>query len=269
MNGFSFLEDIAYGEADRHRLDMFIPDKVKAPSGIILFIHGGGWVEGDKSVHRPDAEYFCKKGYAAASINYRYVSDEIHVDDVIEDVTAALKKIKSVCRDYGMNAEKMIISGGSAGAHLSLLYAYTKSSVSPLTPVAACVYCPAVNCYADDFLLGISGEFEEWKYEVLSKCCGVKITKDSFLNELQQKALKKISPNAYVSSESVPTAVFAGKKDALVPFLHIENFLSQLDEMNIKNDLVVYEKSGHALDEDSDAAQQAKNIIEEYARLYF
>ena len=269
MDGFVFLEDIAYGNADRHRLDMFMPEKVKTQSGIILFIHGGGWVEGDKSVHRPDAEYFCKKGYVSASINYRYVTENINVADVIDDVTAALKKIKSVCGDYGMNTEKVIISGGSAGAHLSLLYAYTKSSISPLTPVAACVYCPAVNCYAGDFLMGISGEFEDWKYEVLSKCCGVKISKDNFADELQQKVLKNISPMEYVSSSSVPTAVFAGKEDALVPFSHIEKFIAQLDAAGIKNDLVVYEKSGHALDKDPEAAQQAKNVIEEYARLYF
>ena len=246
MDNFIFLENISYGEAERHKFDMFIPTNPVTDSGIILFIHGGGWVEGDKSVHKPDAEYFCNKGYIAASINYRYVTESINVTDVIEDVTAALKKIKAVCREYGFNPEKLIVSGGSAGAHLSLLYAYTKSSISPLIPVAACVYCPAVDCYASDFLMGIAGEFEDWKYEVLSKCCGIKITKDNFTEELQQKALKNISPIEYVSENSVPTAVFAGKEDALVPFSHIKRFLTCLDAVNVKNDLVVYEKSGQS-----------------------
>lgn len=267
-NKFVLLNNISYGAHERQKLDLFIPEKVKSASGVILFIHGGGWVEGDKSAHHSDAEFFCDRGYITASMNYRYVSETLNVFDELDDIALALKTIKNTCADYEYQIEKMIVSGGSAGANLSLLYAYTRRDESPVIPVAACVYCPPVNCAETDFLLGISGEFENWKYEVLSKCCGCKITKETFCDEPQQQALRRMSPEVYLSADSVPTAVFHGKNDELVPIRHTYKFISLLSEKGISNDLLVYENSGHALDKDPETALQAKKIIEAYAQRY-
>ncbi len=269
MDNNLILNDIAYGDADRQKLDIFFPEKVKAGDGVILFIHGGGWVEGDKAVHHPDARYFCDLGYISATMNYRYVSESVNVFDELDDITLALKTLKNKCLGYGYNIEKLIISGGSAGAHLSLLYVYTRMNEAPVTPVAACVYCPPVNCAASDFLVGISGEFEDWKYDVLSKCCGCKITKSNFKNEEQQTALRKISPERYVTERSIPTAVFYGRCDELVPPNQVECFIELLCENGIENSFVVYKNSGHALDKDPEASAKAKDIISSYAEKYF
>ena len=117
--------------------------------------------------------------------------------------------------------------------------------------------------------MGISGEFQEWKYEILSKCCGVTVNKENLLSEQSQNALERISPEKYVSENSVPTAVFAGVEDELIPFGHIKEFVALLNEKGAKNDFIVYEKSGHALDKDPEAAQKAKEIIKKYAEVYF
>lgn len=268
-NDFIFLENVAYGTHDRHTLDIYIPEKLKSDSGVILFIHGGGWNQGSKEIHRPDAEFFCNAGYVSATMNYRFVSEELTVFDELDDISAALEAIKLKCSDEGISIETVILSGGSAGAHLSLLYAYTRRDNSPVAPVAVCAYCPPVDCSKSDFLLGISGEFEDWKYEILSKCCGVKTTKDTFLNKAQQQALKKMSPIYYVTKASVPTAVFYGRLDELIPVNHIENFIELLNNNGVKNDTVVYENSGHALDKDPEASDKAKEIITAYAVKYF
>ena len=268
-NNFSAIYDISYGEHERQKIDMFIPENVVAESGLILYIHGGGWHSGDKSVHHEDAEHFCSIGYICATINYRYVSEEISVFDELDDITSALRTIKSECAKYGYNTTKLILSGGSAGAHLALLYAYTRKDEAPVSPVAVCAYCPPVDCAADDFLLGVSGEFEDWKYDIMSKCCGFGVTKNNFQNQPQQNTLKKISPMQYISENCVPTAVFHGKKDELIPFDHAIKFLKKLDNTGIKNDFLVYENSGHALDKDPEAKIQAKNIIKAYAERYF
>lgn len=265
---FTLIKDIPYGEHERHRFDLFVPENIKTPNGIILYIHGGGWHSGSKEVHHADCEHFCRLGYVCASMNYRYVSDEINVSDELDDITEALKTMKTECEKYGMDAEKVILSGGSAGAHLALLYAYTRSSEASLAPVAVCAYCPPVDCAAGDFLLGISGEFEDWKYDILSKCCGVKITKNDFCDSLQQQALKKISPKEYLSEKCVPITVFHGRHDELVPFEHIVSFVSMLEKYGIENDFLIYENSGHAQDKDPETALQAKNIIKKYAERY-
>lgn len=265
---FTIVYDIAYGEHERHKFDLFIPEKLKSRNGIILFIHGGGWSQGDKRGHYHDCDYFSRLGYLCATMNYRFVSDDFNVYAGLDDITAALKTIKCECEKYGVNAEKVILSGGSAGSHLSLLYANTRLKEAPVTPVAVCVWCPPVNCYASDFLMGISGEFEDWKYGILSKCCGVTVNKENFHNDRPQTALRKMSPAEYVTENHIPTAIFHGKQDAIVPFGHAEDYISLLNEKGIKNELVVYENSDHALDKDPESAIQARNILKKYAEMY-
>lgn len=263
------LTDISYGSHERNKLDIFIPENPKSKSGVILFIHGGGWVEGDKSIHSEDARYFCNQGYISATMNYRYVSEGLTVSDELDDITRALEAIKKQGTKYGYRLKNLLLSGGSAGAHLALLYAYTRAEEAPMKPVAVCPYCPPVDCSKPDFLMGISGEFEEWKYGVLSKCCGIEINRKNLFNTPQQEVLKRISPEEYVSKNSVPTAVFHGRLDELIPFSHIENFINKLNKNGIKNNLLIYENSGHALDKDPDKSTEALGLIENYARMYF
>ncbi len=269
MAVYNVIKDVSYGEHERQKLDIFIPENVVCNSGVIFFIHGGGWTMGDKSGHHHDCDYFCHYGYICASMNYRYVSDEITVYDELDDITNALDAMKNKCNDFGFKIENIILSGGSAGSHLSLLYAYIRKSEAVVTPVAVCVYCPPVDCAEPDFLMGISGEFEEWKYGVLSQCCGVKITRDTLLNDEQQDALRRISPDEYVSADCVPTAVFQGRNDTIVPFSQVEKFINMLSEIGVANDLLIYENSDHALDKDPDCTDKSRAIIKEYAEKYF
>lgn len=268
MTDITELSDISYGFHERQKVDIFIPEKTKTNCGIILFIHGGGWCEGDKSCHHTDCRYFSGLGYICAAMNYRFVAEDISIFNELDDIASALKTIKKKCAEYGFDINKAILSGESAGGHLSLMYSYSRKDESFVTPVAACVYCPPVDCSAYDFLYGISNEFEDWKYDILSKCCGYKLTKETFLNEQEQTALKLISPENYVSAGCVPTAVFHGKNDELVPLDHIYKFIDSINADGIKNDLLIYENSGHTLKDDPETAVQAKNIISRYAEMY-
>lgn len=262
------LNDISYGSHKRQKADIYIPEKIKSDSGIILFIHGGGWSQGDKSAHHADCQHFCKLGYICATINYRFVSGDVSIYDELDDIASALKTIKAKCAGLGFDIKRLILSGGSAGGHLSLLYAYTRKDDSPVAPVAACVYCPPVNCAAADFLQGISEEFDEWKYSLLSNCCGCKITKETLFNKAEQEALSKISPEEYVSESCIPTAVFHGRYDELVPIEHTHKFIGLLKKLRIKNDLLIFENSDHSLDKDPEAASKAKDITKCYCEMY-
>lgn len=263
------LKDIPYGNHERHTVDIFIPENIKNESGLIFYIHGGGWTSYDKTVHHPDCEHFAKLGYICATTNYRYVDGNTIIDDLLDDITQAIGKVKELCIESGFNTEKILLSGGSAGAHLALMYAYTRKDKSPLTPVCVCAYCPAVKLETTDFLMGISGEFEEWKFGVLSACCGLKVNRETLLCEEQQAALKRVSPYYYVDENTVPTAIFHGKKDELVPFEHATLLINLLNEKGVENDFLVYENSGHAQDKDPEKAIEAKEIIEKYACKYF
>ena len=132
MDNFTILKDIPYGSHERHRLDIFIPEKPKCTRGVILFIHGGGWIQGDKSGHHHDNDFFARAGYITATMNYRFVDENTNVYDELDDITEALKAIKSECSKQGFSIEKLLLSGGSAGSHLTLLYAYTRKDEAPI-----------------------------------------------------------------------------------------------------------------------------------------
>ena len=263
------LKDISYGNHERHKVDIFFPEKAVTDSGVIFYIHGGGWTSCDKSTHHPDCEHFCNLGYICATMNYRYVDGNTSIDDELDDITSAIAKVKEKCIESGFNTQKILLSGGSAGAHLALMYAYTRMNEAPVTPVAVCAYCPAVKLETTDFLMGISGEFEEWKYGVLSAACGLRVNRETLLCNEQQTALRRISPFYYVNESIVPTAVFHGVKDELVPFEHAVEFINLLKEKGIPNDFLIYENSGHAQDKDPEKVIEAKEIIEKYAKKYF
>ena len=269
MENTIILNNVPYGSHERQIFDIAIPETPKSTCGVILFIHGGGWIHGDKSEHTKDIIHFSNLGFVCATMNYRYVDEGLTVYDELDDVTDALKAIKETGAKHGLTLEKSILSGVSAGSHLSLMHAYTRQAESPIPTVAVCPFCPPVDCSKSDFLIGDSGEFEDWKYEILSTCTATKITKKSFLTEESQRVLKKMSPWYYVTENSVPTAVFQGLVDELIPFYHAENFVKLLNEKGVKNDFVIYENSNHALDKDPDKSMEALGIIEKYAEKYF
>ncbi len=268
MPDITCFKDVSYGVHERQELDIYLPENPEFKSGLIFFIHGGGWVEGDKSGHQSDCEYFCNKGIVSAAMNYRFVSDEITVFDELDDVTSALATLKNKLAEYGVVADKVILSGGSAGGHLSLLYAYTRKNEAPISPAAACVYCPPVDCAEPDFLMGISGEFEDWKYDVLSKCCGVKISRATLSCDNQQKALLKMSPKEYVTFDCVPTAVFQGRLDAIVPLNQVEEFVGLLCDNGVDNEILIYENSDHSLKGDPECIEKSREIIIKFAKKY-
>ena len=96
------LKDVCYGDHDRHKYDIYIPQNPESVSGAILYIHGGGWHSGDKSDHRYDCEYFSDLGYISVSMNYRFVSEELSVSDELEDINSALNQLNSSVRSLAL-----------------------------------------------------------------------------------------------------------------------------------------------------------------------
>ena len=97
-------------------LDLLIPrDKKNCP--VILVVHGGGWLQGDKSKFRPLAIAIAKAGYAAAAIEYR-LGDEAKFPAGIEDCFAAVRFLRANAEKFGIDPNRIGAVGGSAGGHL-------------------------------------------------------------------------------------------------------------------------------------------------------
>jgi arylformamidase len=115
--------EFAYGGDAKQRLDFIAPKAAAGPVPLVVFIHGGGWSVGDKAYgDASKATYFTGRGYAYASLNYRLVPDAT-VEQQGADIAAGLAYLRANARSLGVDPDRIVIMGHSAGAHLSALVA--------------------------------------------------------------------------------------------------------------------------------------------------
>lgn len=131
--GATVQKDLAYGVEREQTLDIYLPKKelIKINSPIIIMVHGGAWMFGDKANHPVVANKinrWLKKGVVFVSINYR-MSRSPNPLDQVDDVEAAVAFIIANASKYGADPKKIILMGHSAGAHLiSLMNSHSKFS---------------------------------------------------------------------------------------------------------------------------------------------
>jgi acetyl esterase/lipase len=115
--GIPAIDDMAYGTHGRHRLDLFPVKGRGAP--VVLFVHGGGFVGGDKQVAPPFyanvGRYFAAHGMLAACMNYRRAPTG-GWPAAAEDVEAAVQWLLQRADLYGGDAARLVVIGQSAGA---------------------------------------------------------------------------------------------------------------------------------------------------------
>ena len=156
-NGFAFNinngEDYVANKTDNN-FDLYIPDTESfdrtAPQTIVLFIHGGAWVSGLKTHVNPYVKEFVKRGFASATIEYSLLSKAALTEDSmdaetleknrslsifrdLDEIDACISTMKSCLIDLGFTgALNLVIGGVSSGAHLTMLYSYSRGNHCPL-----------------------------------------------------------------------------------------------------------------------------------------
>jgi acetyl esterase len=108
-------------------MDIYTPNTGKASYPVIVVFHGGGWLINNKSIMLQSAEYLATKGeYIVCNVNYRLLGDlnnTITMNEIIEDAFGAVLWIKDNIAQYKGNANKIIVTGDSAGGHLAAMVA--------------------------------------------------------------------------------------------------------------------------------------------------
>lgn len=119
--------DVAYAPlSDAEQLDLYLPEIGAPPYPLVVLIHGGGWITGDKRGELPMAAIpgFLALGYAVASINYRLAPAETFPAQLV-DVKAAIRYLRANASTFTLNPDRFAVVGESAGAHLALLVGTT------------------------------------------------------------------------------------------------------------------------------------------------
>ena len=118
--GVTRLEDIPYIDdgTNEHMLDVFYPDGTKEKLPVIIDIHGGGLMMGDKDSNRVYCSYLAERGYTVVSINYRLSPDVLYPSQV-QDVMAAFRWVHDNADKYYIDLDKVYVTGDSAGGQLA------------------------------------------------------------------------------------------------------------------------------------------------------
>src|SRR5256714_10131050 len=151
------VADYAYAnDHERQKFD-FWQAKSDKPTPLVLLIHGGGWVNGDKTSYGANMiDPFLKEGISVAAINYRFIAQAMEpgveppVKACLHDAARALQTIRSKAKEWNVDPRRVGSTGGSAGACTSLWLALHNDLADPKSsdPVAresSRLTCAAVN----------------------------------------------------------------------------------------------------------------------------
>lgn len=235
---YQSLMDVSYGDAEGkdNLLDAYYPDNHNHNTKVIVYIHGGSWNRGDKSEFPKLLidDLVGQKGYMVVSINYRLVKDGKNLFPAqIEDVKKAIAFLSSKAKRYGFNGNEFALMGGSAGAHLAMLYAYKHDASKQVKTV--------VNLWGPTDLSDKS---------VRADGSDANNTVIRFLGESDPKAQICIdaSPLLHLTKESaVPTISFHGVEDPLVHVSQAENLHKKLQSLGVLTQLELYPKEKHGM----------------------
>ena len=238
--------NVAYGTSPTAVMDVYIPASAagRENNGVLVFLHGGHWKTGTKSDMTDDCTRYVEKGYVTVTMNYalcRFVNN-VSLRDMMNDVDAALRTIRSFCAEKGVSVTQSALVGYSAGAHLALMYGY-KQPDGPL-PVRFVVSRSGPTDMDPALWLPVYGELQT--YELLSDLCGQEIRSDNLDDPAVQQMIAAVSPVHYVNANTVPTLLCYGKADTVIPRESADRLEGALLRAGVVYDRLDF-TSGHVL----------------------
>lgn len=251
--GVKMERDISYipNGDDAQKLDLYLPEKpADRPLPLIVHIHGGGWMGGNKFPCQAMA--MAAKGYVVASVEYRF-SQKAKFPAQIQDCQAAIRWLRANSKQHNIDPERIGVVGGSAGGHLSALVG-TAGGKKAFAPIGGNEeQSDRVQAVCDIFGPSNFGtvmkQAEEDKNirnifkfnspsDPYSQLIGVSL-------EGNKEKTDAVSPVHYVSKDNPPTLILHGTHDALVPLAQSEEFAAALKEKGVEVWLQKLPGSGH------------------------
>jgi acetyl esterase/lipase len=123
--------DVRYGRFDRNVLDVYQAD-TREPAPVLIYFHGGGWVGGDKKPVQ--ALPFVRNGVTVIAANYRFTTgheDAAPYPAPMEDGARVVQFVRSKAKEWNIDPDRIALTGGSAGAVISMWIAYRDDMAEP------------------------------------------------------------------------------------------------------------------------------------------
>ncbi|EIQ00419.1 esterase/lipase [Opitutaceae bacterium TAV1] len=249
--------DMPYLDAGRQEtLDLYLP--APSPDGArragVVWIHGGGWAAGTKRDRREVAvsRGLAEAGFVVVSVDYRLATKEQPGWPVaVQDCKNAVRFLRAHADKYGIDPARIAVAGGSAGAHLALMVAYTANdpALEPSSPY------PGVSNEVGAVieLYGITNLLTRQKADKQGNPTGQLVDSSAprFTGKTRAEGSdlwRYASPVSHVRRDVPPTFISHGKRDATVDYPQALELADALKAAGVTYELVMLEKAGHTFD---------------------
>jgi len=225
-------------------MDLYHPKNSEEPSPAVVYVHGGGWVNGDKSdgVGLIFSRQLVEEGYTFIAINYR-LSPTHQFPAHIEDVRCAIRHLRANAENYNIDPSRIGVIGGSAGGHLVSLLGlsdnspgwesedYYESNYDQSNRVQAVVdlFGPA------DLLKQYPNSRSTHREEVFG------------VTSIDDPLIQLYSPVTHITPDDPPFLIIQGLEDKTVPPDQSQTLYDGLVAAGVPATLVMVENAGHSL----------------------
>jgi acetyl esterase/lipase len=220
----------------RLKLYVFQPKDLKPGDKrpAVVFFFGGGWQNGSPRQFLPQSKYLATRGIVAIAADYRVASrHQVKAVECVKDAKSAIRYVRANAARLGIDPNKIVAAGGSAGGHLAACTGTIAGLDEPnedprvsSRPNAMLLFNPAV---------------------VLAPLEGVKLDQKRLadLGERMGIEPRELSPYHHVTKGAPPAAIFHGTDDQLVPHASVAAFAKAMKDAGNRCELYSYEGQGH------------------------
>jgi acetyl esterase/lipase len=251
--------DVIYGRKHGLVMTMDVFRPAKQNGAAVIWVVSGGWFSSHAAINVKHPEPFAKRGYTVFAVVHGS-QPKFSIPEILEDMHRAVRFVRHNAKDYGTDPERIGITGGSAGGHLSLMQGTAgvmgnPKAADPIDRDSSRVQAVACFFPPTDFLnYGKPGE------DALGRGILVNYKAPFVFQEFDPKAKafkpitdeerfvavgKKISPINHVSFDDPPTLIIHGDADKLVPIQQAEIMIAKLKESGVPAELVVRPGAAH------------------------
>jgi acetyl esterase/lipase len=224
------LANVAYGTDRQQKMDVYLPANRTTDTKVVIVIHGGAWVEGDKADMAGVAAIVHERfpDYAVVNINYRLATQS---SPAFPKQTEDLRKVINFLKDSNYTiSDDYALVGASAGAHIAMLYSYNYDTASDVK-----VVCNIVG----------PADFSDPAY-VTHPLYSFAAQALLGTPNVTEQMIADVSPINHITAQSPPTITFYGGVDPLIPSSQGPRLEAALDAAGVYNEFYFYPEGGHA-----------------------
>ncbi len=237
--GIAIEKDIAYGDPDENELCNLIYDKqavenkVKQP--LMIMIHGGGWISGQKNLRNYYCYHAAKEGYFVANIDYSTAPKKVFPHQ-LRQIFKAIDFILDNAEKYSIDTDRTVIAGESAGGYFVLAVSAIVKDKSLFDKLGIefghrdtfDITAGICNCGAFDMVRLTRSHFPGMKTMLR---CYTDLTLSDIIKGADTEKIKLLSPTSYMTKDFPPMMIIYGAHD----LLRHESFAlaKQLDSLNV------------------------------------